>query len=62
MYFEEIRARAKRIGKEEGLEEGHRLQAENTARAMLADDLPVETIAKYTGLAPEEIEQLKGQA
>jgi hypothetical protein len=29
---------------------------------MLADDLPVETIAKYTGLAPEEIEQLKGQA
>lgn len=58
MTLEEIKARAKRIGKEEG----HRLQAENTARAMLADDLPVETIAKYTGLTPEEIEQLKGQA
>lgn len=62
MTLEEIKAIAKRIGKEEGLEEGHRLHAENTARAMLADDLPIETIAKYTGLAPEEIEQLKGQA
>ena len=28
------------------------------ARSMKADGMPVETIARYTGLTPEEIEQL----
>ena len=30
----------------------------NVARSMKADGMPVETIARYTGLTPEEIEQL----
>ena len=30
----------------------------NVARSMKADAMPVETIARYTGLTPEEIEQL----
>ena len=43
--------------------EYERLQGEargraNVARSMKADGMPVETIARYTGLIPEEIEQL----
>ena len=43
--------------------EYERLQGEargraNVARSMKADGMPVETIARYTGLTPEEIEQL----
>ena len=43
--------------------EYERLQGEargraNVARSMKADGMPVETIARYTGLTPGEIEQL----
>ena len=31
---------------------------EKTARAMKADGLPADAISKYTGLTPEQIEQL----
>jgi predicted transposase/invertase (TIGR01784 family) len=41
-------------GREEGLIEGKR----QTAREMKADGMPVQVIAKYTGLSVAEIESL----
>jgi plasmid maintenance system killer protein len=52
----------KREGLREGLREGKRegkeVQAINTAKKMLADNLPVETIMKYTGLKEKQIKAL----
>ena len=45
-------------GKEEGRAEGRAEALLATARTMKADGLPVATIAKYTGLSPEEITNL----
>jgi predicted transposase/invertase (TIGR01784 family) len=45
-------------GKKEGLEEGAKANAIETARKMKADGLPVDLISKYTGLAPVDIEGL----
>ena len=42
-------------GREEGREEGIRLSALN----MLKDNLPVDTICRYTGLSAEEVEALR---
>ncbi len=41
-----------------GREEGAKNMALDTARKMKADGLPMETIAKYTGLASDEIKAL----
>jgi len=45
---------AQNQGRNEGREEG----IAQTARAMKADNVPVQVISKYTGLTPEQIESL----
>ena len=42
----------------QGLEQGLYEKAVQTAKAMIADGLDVQKIASYTGLSPEEIQQL----
>ena len=46
------------LGKIEGLEEGIEQGIVQTARNMLADGIPVETVEKCTGLHREEIKEL----
>ena len=41
--------------KKQGLVEGKVEGKVEDARAMLADNMPVERVSKYTGLTPEEI-------
>ena len=43
---------------EQGLEQGLELKAQEMARAMKADNKPVEEISKYTGLSIEEVMKL----
>ena len=45
-------------GRKEGQEEGKQQQTLEVARRMLADKVPVETIARYTGLTEEQIAAL----
>ena len=45
-------------GRAEGMAEGELHAATVNARRMKADNMPVELIAKYTGLTPQQIEQL----
>ena len=45
-------------GKAEGLAEGHDEEKIETARRMLADKVPTETIMKYTGLSVEQLREL----
>ena len=45
-------------GYDEGLEVGQKEKARETASKMKEDNIPVEAIAKYTGLSIEEIEKL----
>ena len=45
-------------GKNIGLAEGKRNEKIEIAKSMYSDNVPVETISKYTGLALEEIEQI----
>jgi len=45
-------------GKKEGRKEGRKDERIETAKRMLNDNLPVEIIAKYTGLSQEEIKTL----
>ena len=52
MEYERLQGEAR--GEARGEERGRA----NVARSMKADGMPVETIARYTGLTPEEIEQL----
>jgi predicted transposase/invertase (TIGR01784 family) len=40
-------------------EEGIKEKAKETAKRMLEDGLPTETISKYTGLTTKEIEKLR---
>ena len=57
----EIKDYAFEQGLAKGLAEGRKEAAERvneTARAMLADGMPVETVAKYTGLTAEMIGNL----
>ena len=42
----------------EGIEEGILEQAMKTAKEMKKNGEPIEKIARYTGLSPEEIEKL----
>jgi predicted transposase/invertase (TIGR01784 family) len=43
---------------EEGIKKGEKLRAKETAKKMLSDDFPVESITKYTGLSQKEIKAL----
>ncbi|HNX76657.1 MAG TPA: hypothetical protein PLM07_21830 [Candidatus Rifleibacterium sp.] len=45
--------------REEGREEGKQETLEYTALKMLNDNLPIETIARYTSLTPDQIEKLR---
>ena len=45
--------------KEMGIEEGERKKAFDSAREMLADNVPILKIAKYTGLPQQDIEGLR---
>ena len=45
-------------GRSEGLAEGRDTEKIETARRMLTDKLPVETIMKYTGLSVEQLREL----
>ena len=47
-------------GREEGREEGIRDNQVRIARGMKADGMPIEMIAKYTGLSAEEVGDLYG--
>lgn len=48
-------------GLREGKQEGKREHAVEMARKMLADKLPIEKIAEYSGLSLEEVHKLEGQ-
>ncbi len=45
-------------GLQKGMEKGMKKEAERVARKMLADKLPVEIIAKYSGLSEEQVRAL----
>jgi predicted transposase/invertase (TIGR01784 family) len=47
-------------GKEDGLALGMEKRAKESARKMKADGVPVGQISVWTGLSPEEINQLQG--
>ncbi|MGD2084936.1 MAG: hypothetical protein PVH61_02010 [Candidatus Aminicenantes bacterium] len=47
-----------RIAKKEGKKEGMEKKAKETAKKMLEDGLPIETISKYTGLTEKEVKEL----
>jgi hypothetical protein len=49
---------AKKEGKKEGKREGMEAKAKETAKRMLEDGMPIETISKYTGLTEKEIKAL----
>ena len=55
---EEGRAEGRAEGREVGREEGRAENALKVAKEMLADDMPIDKICKYTGLSVEEIEAL----
>ena len=55
---EEGREEGRAEGMEKGREEGAKAMALDTARKMKADGIPTETIAKYTGLSVEMVENL----
>lgn len=54
-------ASGRREGLREGLQEGKREHAVEMARKMLADKLPIEKIAEYSGLSLEDVHKLEGQ-
>ncbi|MBO4428176.1 MAG: hypothetical protein J5771_06830 [Bacteroidales bacterium] len=45
-------------GMEQGIEKGAEQKAAEIARQMLADSIPAETVAKYTGLSPDDLAKL----
>lgn len=51
--FDEIR--------EEAFQEGERKSARRSALLMLADGIPCEKVAKYTGMTLSEVEELVGK-
>jgi predicted transposase/invertase (TIGR01784 family) len=65
IHFETEKAKAEGIaegeakGKAEGIAEGEAKGKAEVARIMLQDGMQISLIAKFTGLAPEEIELLK---
>jgi len=54
-----VRNTERKIGREEGLKQGHKEEKIEIAKNMLTMDLDIETISKATGLASEEIESFK---
>ena len=48
-------------GKAEGLAEGRDEERQRIAKAMLADGLAPEQVARYSGLTPEQLEKLHDQ-
>ncbi len=54
----EIKDYAFEQGLEKGKAKGREEAVNETAKAMLADGMPVETVAKYTGLTAEMIGNL----
>ena len=50
---------AKEEGLAEGIEQGSKQKEIEIAKMMLKDNMPTDTIVKYTGLTKEEIESLK---
>ena len=46
-------------GREEGRAEGEKKAKIGSARKMLIDGLPIDMVAKYSGLSIEEVESLK---
>jgi predicted transposase/invertase (TIGR01784 family) len=56
------REEGKEVGREVGKVEGMEKKANETALRMLDDGLPIERIAKYTGLSYQEIEKLSAVA
>ncbi len=47
-----------RKGEEKGFEKGRKKEKISIARSMKADSMPIETIAKYSGLSIDEINEL----
>jgi predicted transposase/invertase (TIGR01784 family) len=45
-------------GVKKGVKEGVKIGVKETARRMLNDDLPIESIIKYTGLTEKEVKEL----
>lgn len=54
-------ASGRREGRREGLREGKHEHAVEMARKMLADKLPLEKVAEYSGLSLEEVRKLECQ-
>ena len=48
-------------GIEQGIEQGMKQNSKENARRMLADNVPIQAIAKYTGLSIAEIEALRDE-
>ena len=48
----------KEEGRAEGRVEGTKKQALDSARKMLSDGLPIELVAKYSDLTPDEISKI----
>ena len=56
MEYERLQGEAR--GEARGLVKGRAEGKIDVARSMKADGMPIETIARYTGLTPEAIERL----
>ena len=52
-------AEAKSEAREEGIRQGMQQAKIETAKSMKSENMPVNTIARFTGLSPEEIEKLQ---
>ena len=50
-----------KYGKKLGREQGMKQNSKENARRMLADNVPIQAIAKYTGLSIAEIEALRDE-
>ncbi len=55
---EEGREQGEKIGVKKGVKKGVKEGVKETARRMLNDDLPIESIVKYTGLTEKEVKEL----
>jgi predicted transposase/invertase (TIGR01784 family) len=55
---EQLREEGIKIGEEKGKKEGLEEKAIETAKKMLEDGLPFETISRYTGLTEKEVKAL----
>ena len=59
--YRHMLASGRREGLREGLREGKHEHAVEMARKMLEDKLPIEKIAEYSGLSPEDVHRLEEQ-